>query len=298
MALIAGLSVAMFVRQRLEIERVRLVLEADRMRAAAQLPLVWAISELNNQKNNFLVADATAKVLDMPKELSTLDPTVKMSASLYDLQTHLNLNNLIDPMYFIVVQRYLLQQQPVIPDLVSHKLLLELYYWISPAVFKTQGSLQNKFQKLDEYYKHQTPSYGAAHQWLVSVTELRLLKNITAQLYMILKDNIVLLPEFTTININTAPIQVLRLLTDKISEQQLHAVLQIRKQQNMGNQIQLLNYLVSQGINKQYIALESQYFMCVSELVRNGLRRNYTYVFKRMRDKHGVIHTSLIMANP
>lgn len=64
----------------------------------------------------------------------------------------------------------------------------------------------------DQYYLGLPHPYRTANQIITSITELRLVKGVTPVIYHALAPYITALPVKTTININTAPMQVLRSL--------------------------------------------------------------------------------------
>ena len=60
------------------------------------------------------------------------------------------------------------------------------------------------------HYQQQEPSYNAANQRFFSVTELRLVRHVTPEIYSQLLPLVSVLPDASSININTAPSAVLR----------------------------------------------------------------------------------------
>ena len=70
-------------------------------------------------------------------------------------------------------------------------------------------------------YQQREPAYRPANQFFFSVSELRLVKGITAELFAELEPLLAVLPEQTSLNINTAPVQLLRALGEKDSDKPL-----------------------------------------------------------------------------
>jgi len=63
-----------------------------------------------------------------------------------------------------------------------------------------------------DYYQSQDPAYNTANSFLVSETELRLLKDIDTDAYKLLAPHVTTLPEYTAVNINTASAEVFQAL--------------------------------------------------------------------------------------
>ncbi len=68
-------------------------------------------------------------------------------------------------------------------------------------------------------YQQMEPAYHPANQYFYSVSELRLVQGVSAELYQQLEPMLVALPEPVSLNLNTAPLQLLRTLGSK--EQQV-----------------------------------------------------------------------------
>ncbi|MEX2482177.1 MAG: type II secretion system minor pseudopilin GspK, partial [Gammaproteobacteria bacterium] len=61
----------------------------------------------------------------------------------------------------------------------------------------------------DDYYMNLDEPYRAANRPLADVTELRLVRGVTAEIYERLAPFVVVLPVTTAVNVNTAPLEVL-----------------------------------------------------------------------------------------
>lgn len=69
-----------------------------------------------------------------------------------------------------------------------------------------------------QFYEQQETAYSAANGWFSSVSELRLVRHITPELYKVLLPYVVVLPkDGTDLNVNTAPVQILRSLNDDLN---------------------------------------------------------------------------------
>jgi general secretion pathway protein K len=78
----------------------------------------------------------------------------------------------------------------------------------------------------DGFYLQQDVPYRPAKQGFVHVSELRLIKGVTAAVYSQLAPEVCALPRGTPININTASVAVLMTLSDAVDEQMAKAIRQ------------------------------------------------------------------------
>jgi len=166
-------------------------------------------------------------------------PGGSMTGRLFDLQAGLNLNNLFPPekpieenppppvegappptpeelrlikdqdRYLIAKQRVTKLMGTIDPD---EELGPALNFadtvedWIDGDSEESLGGAESS------YYQSLDPAYNAANSFLVSHTELRLLKDIDTDAYKLLRKYIATLPEYTAVNVNTAPIEVIQAL--------------------------------------------------------------------------------------
>lgn len=81
----------------------------------------------------------------------------------------------------------------------------------------------------DAEYLRYTPPYRSANRKMSSPTELLLVKGITPEIYAKLKPFICTLPDYTTININTAPMEIIAALSDQVSTENALSFTEDRK---------------------------------------------------------------------
>lgn len=87
-----------------------------------------------------------------------------------------------------------------------------------------------------DFYSRAEPPYRPGNRYFSSVSELRLVRNITPELYLRIEPWLVTLPEATDLNVNTAPVMILRTINSQdilqpISEEDLFSVLEDRELQ-------------------------------------------------------------------
>ncbi|MHB1946862.1 MAG: type II secretion system minor pseudopilin GspK [Gammaproteobacteria bacterium] len=201
-ALVAAAAALMIERLRTDIRRTELILNANSAYLYAQGSVAWAMDQLNNNWKQ----QQTNKIIDKTPIKSPVDEQdgFTISSIIYDAQAAFNLNNLTDAQYQTNFTRLLTLVQPDIDPTNAQNITQAIIDWISPAA---------KNPLLDEYYLKLTPGYRAAHRPMASVSELRLVKDITPELYAKLAPFITALPTPTMINVNNAEAPVLMSLS-------------------------------------------------------------------------------------
>lgn len=147
----------------------------------------------------------------------TLIENGALSGSIIDLQGLFNINNLYikDPKNTID-KKQLTEQTQVFNRLLT---ILEINASITDAIIDW---LDNDAQSStngaeDDVYLQKTPAYRAANQMMNNVSELLLIEGVNIKIYNKLRPFITALPEITTINVNTAPAEVIAALSGQLT---------------------------------------------------------------------------------
>ena len=170
-------------------EFVRIALKADR--------------ELNEYDDNIQLAGAN-QYLIAPVEGG------QVTGQLIDLQSRINLNNLSksNPNQ----QQAIEMMQKLLENLQLDK---NLVHAINDWIDKDQITDNPQFGAEYDYYIGLQPAYRSADTMMSSPSELRLVKGFnTDDIFEKLSEFITTLPEVTTINVNTAPREVLESIKD------------------------------------------------------------------------------------
>lgn len=123
----------------------------------------------------------------------------------------------------------------------------------------------------DLLYLSGSPPYRAANQRMASISELRAVQGIDAQIYAALAPHVVALPQATPINLNTATLPVLCALTDDPgSRANLAAFAERRAEQPLEDvqqafQAGALFGAGDLGIDPEDLAVASHYFLARAE---------------------------------
>jgi len=288
MTLVAIVATAMSTKVQLDIYRTQLIITHDRLYLASQAVTFWSMSELNNEKNQFTKTGSHGMVAQYPSQQNHIYNSVTLTGQLYDLQSRFNLNNLSNKKAipgFVNLLGGTVQQ---LANTEKTNLALAINDWISPY------DLARGKDKYLSYYMNQKPPYYPSHQLMVSNSELRLIKDVSAPIYLALEPYITTLPEPTPININTASKQVLMSLSNTIHEDQVKELIMARGENGFKN-IQKANVLLKKlNILTDQITIESHYFLSVAHATSGDLELTIYTLFKRNRDKNKKLTVSIL----
>jgi len=246
-------------------------------------------------------------------------PGGNMTGRLYDLQAKLNLNNLFPPetpieenpeppvqgappptpeeleiikdqnRYLIAKQRVTRLMETVDPDESVGPALNfadTVQDWIDADSDTTPGGAES------DYYLSQDPGYNTANSFLVSDTELRLLKDIDSDAFTLIQPYVATLPEYAAVNVNTASKEVIQALgfTTEAAEN----IVSVREENPFESMEDFLALAVvssatqaaedeEPAVYEQDITVTSDYFLLQGE-VNIGTARLYINSILRRKD--------------
>lgn len=194
-AIVALLSTVLLIHQQLDIRRSSQLFNYERAYLAAQTMQARAIT--------LLKADLQAQQISTwPKQLTKLQiPGGEVTAILWDAQGRYNLNNLRDKANQANFIQLIATVAPDMDTTAVHELAATITEWVS-------NNANQRTETADYYVQHQPP-YRAAHQIMLSISELSLVKGMTAKLYQQLEPFVIALPQNTMVNLNSASAPVL-----------------------------------------------------------------------------------------
>lgn len=256
-ALVAAAAALMIERLRTDIRRTELILNANSAYLYAQGSVAWAINQLNNDWKQ----QQPNRVIDRTPIKSPVEHQdgFTIASVITDAQGYFNLNNLSDQQYQTNFTRLITLVAPDIDANQAQNITQSIIDWISLSV---------KNPVLDEYYLKQIPSYRAAHRPMVSASELRLVKGITADLYEKLAPFIIALPNTTPISVNNADAPVLMSLSMTLTPDAAKAVVAACRQAPFATAQNFLNFDVIKNnpIDATKITVSSNYFLLLTNV--------------------------------
>lgn len=249
-ALVTTIAVAMASRQQLDIRRSANVFDSDQAWLAVLGGEDYARNVLSVDKKNSTtdaLGEDWAQPVQFPFENMTL------SGVMEDAQGRFNINNLLE------------NGASSADDLKRFRHLLTLL-GLDPAVAQAaldwidddiNGSAE------DDYYMQQVPGYRAANRLMASASELRLVRGMTADGYKQIAPFVVALPTRTSININTAPAQVLAMIDDTLTVADGEAMAEARDKKGYGTVQEFLatQLLQPRNVSAAGLGVASDYFL-------------------------------------
>lgn len=291
MTLVAIVATAMSTKVQVDIYRTRLIILHDRLYLASQAVTLWALGELNDNKNRFAKIDKQGMVGQYPQKMETIYPAVMIRGGLYDLQAKYNLNNLANKKAILGFVNFLDATVQQIPKNEKINLALALNDWLSPY-----DVLNSKDMNLS-YYLSQNPAYQPSHQLMGSSSELRLVKEVSAQTYLAVEPFITALPEPTPLNMNTASKQALMSLSNALNEDKVEELISARGENGIKDLKKISELLKKMNIAEDQITLNSIYFLSVAHTNSDNFNFTVYTLLKRSRDKKGKISVNVLRAS-
>lgn len=227
--------------------------------------------------------DALDELWAMPIDFLPVDEGA-LSGRIIDLQGRFNLNTLGLPdsgEYFAQFQR-LLQGIPDLRDINPANLAAQIADWIDT------DATPRPFGAEDDVYLALQPSRRAANRPMTSLSELRLMPEMTPELYAALEPHITVLPFHLgalPINVNTATGPVLLSLSDKMTMADVEGLLAIREQ-GAWDTIEKFNteQLMAARTPKVAIDVNSTLFRAIAAAEIDGVRLEFESVLERGSD--------------
>lgn len=288
MTLVAIVATAMSVRLQADIYRTRLITTHDKLYFASQAVTFWAMKELSIPKKQFTTTNAQGIVSLYPQKMQSIYPNVTVHGEIYDLQARFNINNLTNKKYILGFINFAGSIIPQISATEKKNLALAINNWISPY------ELEAGEDPYLSYYRHQKPPYYPGRQLMSSSSELRLVKDVSAHIYLALQPYITALPELTAININTAPQKVLMSLSNALDEKKANELIKARGKNGLKNLDKIKELLQELNIANDQITLESTYFLSVAHTSTDNLKFTVSTLLKKHRDKKGKISVHIL----
>jgi len=251
-SLVVIASIAMIIRLRIDLRNTELLINATQGKNLAEGSIAWAIEQLNQdwkQKKTNQIVDQTPII----SSTNTVDHAT-ISSTIYDAQGRFNINNLTNPVFVDSFATLITIINSTIDPNTAHTLALAVVDWISPGV---------KNAELEEYYLKLNPAYRAPHRPMISISELRLVKGITPELYALLEPIVIALPDVTKININNATAPVLMCLSKTLTLASANAIIAKRNQTPFTSvqSFLALDILKNNPITENQITTISSYFL-------------------------------------
>jgi general secretion pathway protein K len=272
LAVVTILIVGITERQYIDIKRTASVLAASQAEAFAEHAEIWATTLLSAPFSDQI----WPKV--MPSLALSEGAKGEVNAFLYDAEGQFyNLNNLSELSnrqgFYQLLMLLLPDQTPE-----NNKLLLNaIVSWIQPLGQETDILS-------DQYYLAATPPYRAAHRFMASPSELRLVKGVEQNIYSALAPAMIALPETTRVNINTASALVLTSLGTGFSLEEANTIISKRAENGEFKRKEdffAIPIAQQKGLSADDINLESRYFLLKTSVEYDSQTLTFFSLLKR-----------------
>ncbi|MFA7386546.1 MAG: type II secretion system minor pseudopilin GspK [Thiohalobacteraceae bacterium] len=273
-ALATVAAVAMASRQQLDVRRTANLLDGDQAYAYAQAVEGWARMILNRDDTKEVDALDDAWAQRLPPISVTGG---QIDGFISDLQGRFNLNNIVtadgeisevDLQYFLRLLRALQ---------IDEGLVLAVVDWVDQD-FETRFPDGAE----DDYYLGTDLPYRAANQPFQSISELRLVKGVDADVWNALAPYVSALPERTLLNINTAAAPLLQALHEDLSPQIAEQLVETRGEAGYDDFNTFLQQDVFAGKELAVnIGVASQYFLVRAEVTIGTARSRLFSIAQR-----------------
>jgi general secretion pathway protein K len=256
-ALVAAIATLMLTRIQQDTRRTELILNATQAYFYAQGSLAWVKDNLiTNWKQQ-----QPQQIIDKTPIQSPINKmnNASIQSTIYDAQGFFNINNVTEEKQ---AEHFMQLLKAVMPTLKSNEIQA-----ITAATVDWVSS-NAKSNDYNDYYAKFIPSYRSPHQPMVSQSELRLVKGMTAELYEKLYPHIIALPTTTQININNATAPVLMSLSSKMSLESAKALEAMHQHTPFTSIQHFLNTDIAKNnsLPEDQITVTSHYFLVKTQV--------------------------------
>lgn|SRR3990167_7337915 len=278
-ALVAGMSVVMMARMSRDTARTMMIFRYVTAEFRAQGSLIWAMDQLrrnwDSQKNN--------KPIDVMPTASPVDEVegYKIGSQIDDMQARFNLNNLSDFDAQADFKRLIRLLDQKVSDQAATNIARSVAFWI-----------QTSPSSDDQYYLDLPRPYHAAHRLMFNMSELNLVRGMTPSLFQALSPYITALPEQTKINVQTAEVPVLMMLSPGMRLETAKKIIEWRSKTPFLSTTQFLglSFIKNLGISPEKITVTSDYFLVTSIVsIENQRLLLYTLCERKSKNNKALI---------
>jgi len=248
-------AVAMASRQQLDIRRAGNVIDIDRAYMFALGAEQWATQVLHNDRKD-------NQTDNLEEDWATVLPPLSVeggvvAGKIEDMQGLFNLNNLIDKGAPSAADRQIFER--LLENLgINTDIIDAVIDWMDK---NDQQTFPDGAE--DAAYLQQDIPYRTPNAPMASPSELVLVKGMSYEDYATIAPYITALPERTTVNINTAPAQVLMAVTDGLTESEAEQIIEDREQDPFKDINGFMSHTLvkDKTVNQASIGVASNYFM-------------------------------------
>lgn len=257
-ALVSAMSYIMLSRVARDTYRTGLIARDVQAELYAQGSVMWAKDTLRTNFEN-KKPDRLIDVVPIKSPVNT-ENGYQISSVIYDMQGRFNLNSLTTG----EAQAQFIRMTRLIMPKINVSQILEMAGTISDWV--TTGKQSDE---LTQYYLNLPIPYRPAHKPMTSVSELRLVKGVTAEIYAALLPYVTALPPTAMLNVQTAEAPVLASFSPTLTLENGRQI-EIQRRQKPFTSTQMftsLPLLANNQAKATNITVNSDYFLVETTVV-------------------------------
>lgn len=288
MSIVAIAATSMSVNLQSDIYRTRLKINADKNYLAAQGVTFWAMAVLS-KTNTKSEQRKDKRLWAFPlkfKQKNLAYPDRNVQGEIVDLQGLYNLNNLQDTQAIPGFLNFLKYALPQSTASQRRQITLAIINWLSKP--KPGRNLH------DNFYQNQKPPYLSAHLPFAHVSELQLVKGITAKIYQKLYPYLTVLPAQTKLNINAAPKLVLYSISYQTNQRQVEQIIQARGKAGFKDNKDMQQKLEPYKMTIKSVVINSEYFLVKAEAGTKKQQLTTFTTLQRSLNKKGKAKLAII----
>lgn len=271
MTIIAIVVTSMSSKLRLDIHHADITINSDKLFLSSEVVKYWAIEELKNNLTPFKSLNKQGKILNFPENSKNIYPGAEITGEVYDMQALFNINNLSDNLYRPIFFALISKVDSKIKKQQIMEVVVACSNWINGVVTAKTGS----DVWLDKYLKLKPP-YLPSYQKMQSISELRAVYGVNANLYNHLQPYLTALPENTQLNINTVRKEILAAIASGQQKKLINNIIKTRQSKPITNLAEIAKVLEDTKISQDLLTTESAYYLVVAKTkIKNLDMRNY-----------------------
>lgn len=286
-AIVATMAYVMMARLARDTRRTELITHDVQAALYAEGSVLWAKDLLHN---DWIKQKKDKRVDELPIKSPANDMNgYVISSVITDAEGRFNINNVSKPEWQTDFIRLIRFVYPKVSQEEAAAVAQATLDWVTP------GSADNEFGR---YYAELPMPYRAAHRLMVDPGELLLVKGVTPELYAALKPYITALPTVTPINVQSADVPVLALLSPSMTLETARAIrdLMLKSPPPTIQAFLALDIIKNHQIQADRATLTSQYFLVETE-VGIGHQRILLYTLLQRHAVSGKADVQVVWQN-
>ncbi len=281
-ALVATLSYVMIERLTRDTKRTMLIIRNVESQYLVNGAVDWA--------KDVLVQDwqkkAANKIVDQMPQVSpsASENAYVITSTIYDMQARYNINNVTTKETIADFIRLLQAVLPKLSAKQAQDIAQAVFEWISVPANTNQSA---------KYYLSLHPPYRPRHAFFFDVSELRLVKGVTPEIFQALQPYIVALPPPTSLNVQTMLPQAMVTLSKSMTLASAKVVENIRRQAPFVSVDAFMNVDVVKNhhITKDKLTDVSDYFLVETKVsIEKQVTVIYTLLKRMVKDKQVMVN--------